>query len=1180
MKIRNITIENIHSLKGRHTINFDQKPLADTGIFAIIGPTGSGKSTILDAICLALFNQTPRTGKLSKSEVANYGAIMTRNTKSALAEVTYEVNGQTYRSKWMISSTRTGTLRDYDMELVKINDGEDEIISVKRKYIPTENSQIIGLNFDQFIKSMMLSQGAFTKFIEANSNERGELLEKLTGTEVYRKIGIEAFDRNKEEQQKLEQLKLELSYLHILTSDELQNIQLEKRQLLEKIENLFAELKTAQSQQQLHIQKEGIISQIQKDQATKDNIIEKLLSFEKKREQISQHEKITPYLVDIDKYKQKKSLYIESKIAITELLEVVEHGATELKLHQSSFVEEQKQLDLAKEQYLKLQPLWQEVEQLDQKINIIAENRASLEKQKASLTKQENHRAIQIQSIDSQLSQLSIEQEKQKDLLGREKEIGAYKLNITLNESTYTQWIQCRKEIKQIIQQHSNNPTIISIEQQSEIDDKLTHIANSQQAALEYIKKKRDELSELDETSLDKEHHTNSLLLSSITSLKTLLEKEQEIKNLIDQEMKNQDRIDGELTELRQELEHKKGRHQILQLRLKELLTKQKREVLEAKYSDDRQRLTEGNPCPLCGALEHPYREHDRETNIDNTSKEINKAEEQVASEQKVLDKLQQNLTKLLTTKEQGGAWIKKWKQLLVEQQEAKHKLTTTKSYLNNSLSQLNLEQKKLEDRQDQIDQFKKLFGQLKDATIRKVMIDELHQKYELLHGYQSNLRSHGFHKIESPLLLKEEIDNRKEMILHFEKAKDQSERVVKQVNDLHSQKQIHISEKKSESQQAQTLEKEMEDIGNEQSKIAKKRISLLDDKSPKEEEKRWQTKLTDQQEHVTILEKKKIVANENHEFHKKSLKQNEVELDQITKEFNSLSEQIHDIITPLGYSNIESLIQDILSQERYHSLKEELKQLEEQKIRVSELLTLSEERLKKIRSEVEPNRDITFWNSTLETLQNQHNDLLKEMGIIENKLKQNDLNKKNAKKLIEEVEKQSKETVKWRNLTELIGDASGNKFAKYAQELTLRKLLYHANKHLNNLTDRYWISYQKTDKIDDLFIVDTYHGDSMRSVKTLSGGEKFIVSLSLAIALSELAGRKTQIESLFIDEGFGTLDQEALDIALNALEKLQVEQNRTIGIISHVKEIKDRIATQISLQKQNNGYSTLDIIS
>ena len=166
----------------------------------------------------------------------------------------------------------------------------------------------------------------------------------------------------------------------------------------------------------------------------------------------------------------------------------------------------------------------------------------------------------------------------------------------------------------------------------------------------------------------------------------------------------------------------------------------------------------------------------------------------------------------------------------------------------------------------------------------------------------------------------------------------------------------------------------------------------------------------------------------------------------------------------------------------------------------------------------------------------------------------------------------------KWQLLNEYIGDATGNKFSTFAQNLTLSNLIGLANRRLKNLSDRYILDKPKDDT-DSLFVIDTYQGNSLRAVNTLSGGETFTLSLALALALSDLASQNVKIESLFIDEGFGTLDPDTLDMALNTLEKLQAESNKTIGIISHVELLKERITTQVRLKKDANGFSTIEVV-
>jgi len=204
MKIQKIVFKNINALRGEHEIDFSTAPLNGSQLFAITGPTGSGKSTLLDVMALALFNQVPRLGKISKNTIESQGALMTRNTQEAFASVTYISNGISYRSNWEISINRNGNLKDYDMRLENLS--TLEVLDYKRSEVPGANEEIIGLSYDQFIKSILLAQGEFAQFLNAKRAERGALLEKITGTGIYRQLGIKAFERKSQYGKVLEEL--------------------------------------------------------------------------------------------------------------------------------------------------------------------------------------------------------------------------------------------------------------------------------------------------------------------------------------------------------------------------------------------------------------------------------------------------------------------------------------------------------------------------------------------------------------------------------------------------------------------------------------------------------------------------------------------------------------------------------------------------------------------------------------------------------------------------------------------------------------------------------------------------------------------------------------------------------------------------------------------------------------
>ena len=197
MKINKIYLKNINSFKGEHTIDFTLNPLSCSGLFAIVGPTGAGKSTLLDAITLALYNRVPRFDKkISKDLVGSGGSILTRGEKECCVEVEYVSKSATYISKWWININRNNNLNDYGMEIIEKVSGA--IITDKKTEVPERNQRFIGLSYDQFVKSILLSQGEFSKFLKSGKDERGKLLEDITGMQIYRQLGQKAYQIFKE----------------------------------------------------------------------------------------------------------------------------------------------------------------------------------------------------------------------------------------------------------------------------------------------------------------------------------------------------------------------------------------------------------------------------------------------------------------------------------------------------------------------------------------------------------------------------------------------------------------------------------------------------------------------------------------------------------------------------------------------------------------------------------------------------------------------------------------------------------------------------------------------------------------------------------------------------------------------------------------------------------------------
>jgi len=303
---------------------------------------------------------------------------------------------------------------------------------------------------------------------------------------------------------------------------------------------------------------------------------------------------------------------------------------------------------------------------------------------------------------------------------------------------------------------------------------------------------------------------------------------------------------------------------------------------------------------------------------------------------------------------------------------------------------------------------------------------------------------------------------------------------------------------------------------------------------------------------------------------------------DQDLKRDRNIVSSIHKELLPqisaIGFNSIEEANSQILSQEEYEKIKwnkEELSRLITANTTEHNNLNKEIEELSK--KDTKSDTPLDQLNTEITKLEKERDGISTEMGAIQSKLKRDNEDRARIAAKEKELELLNIESEKWSLMKKMIGDANGNTFANFAQGLTLQNLLVYANRRLKNLSDRYLLDMPSQDGA--LNIVDLYQGNIHRAVTTLSGGESFLISLALALSLSDMASRNVALDSLFIDEGFGTLDQETLEIAIDTLERLQSESQKTVGVISHVAALKERISVQIKLRKNAQGYSHLEVV-
>ena len=1153
MKILRLRFENINALKNAWQLDFTQEPFDSNGVFAITGATGAGKTTILDAICLALYHQTPRL-TLSKKQ----NQLMTHFTAHCMAEVEFEVKGQGYRAFWSQKRARNkvdGNLLEPTAELALV---DGTIIAEKLKTVRSKIADITGLDFSRFRKSMMLSQGEFAAFLNAPANDRAQLLEQLTGTQIYGDISKQVFENHKLAEKSLQLNQAKSEGVSLLTEQELSDLHSQETALAKQsnqitleqssylaLKNLTLLNETHQKQlaqindlaiqsQQTKVKvavgqsviNECIIAQ-EKQQAQHKVIETKLIkdilpldsditNITAQLTQVTQQESKQTQTVNELKEKQQK-IHVEKQQVATEIAEL------------QNYITEHQALANVKEKL----PLWRnQVSQLGQIKTTISEK----EQQLALI---QNHCQQLVGEQKNQQTALSDNQQQHKSLQAQ-----ANKLDV------------CQKQL--LVQ---NKPLLSSIA----LTDKTLSFET---LSLETLGAKVN--------SWQKQQNILAQALQLANRNNTLLHEQAQ---LVSQKKISAPLLDdskSQLTDLRKQFASVK--QQKLDV---ETLIAQQQTIMA--LSEHRAKLQPEQPCPLCGAIDHPAISEyqaisldDQQNRLHTINSELNRLEEQG----KALAQQESQLSADLKVNDDRVQKIR------AEQTELS--LTFTRLVLPESIP-LNLSEiDKIEQAHtnintqvEQLSQFQGEFSQLKQQ--QAILDQQLQKTNQLLAQAQhqdaltqeklNNSYHDGAEKTKAIDQLKSEQRNMQKGLLTDIKSM-QLNQLLTYLNDesalinsdqwlqqLHQQ--IVLFEQKSTQQQTlvnRLNSSEQTDIlVSEQVKQATEKLASL-----MQELAAFKNQLqANNQLRVTIF---------------------------VAMGYIDIKSQSYDFIINLITEQTETTKAKLATlQKEQQGIEAQLQQLSGQEQRAKQHLTEHEQAIivadkslavaiNKSNADVEKLKTLSLTNIELQ-LENLNEQLKQQqltLGQIQQAINHDQQSKIKQQSLLKQIEAEQIILDELGYLNSLIGSADGAKFRKFAQGLTLNHLVYLANEQLNKLDGRYQLQCQQSDTLS-LEVLDTWQGDSVRDTKTLSGGESFLVSLALALALSDLVSNKTSIDSLFLDEGFGTLDNDTLEIALVALDNLNAS-GKMIGIISHVEALKDRIDVQVKVEKQSGlGISTLD---
>jgi exonuclease SbcC len=1004
MKICKVKFKNIHSLKGEHEIDFENGVLGESGLFVITGATGTGKSSILDVITLALFNRIPRIDSpITESIIEKEGVILTKNAPDCFAEIEYEVKGIKYRSNWSIRRTRTGSLDSRKQDLTNVE--TNAIIVSGIKDVVKKNEEIIGLNFDQFVQSMILAQGQFSKLLLAKKDERNLILEKITGSSIYRKIGVMVFERYREVTNSVAIQRTKMGETVLLEQEVIDSIHAD---IVEKMPLLEVEKTKHKSFNDKKVLKESI----QKNQLIKEKNQADWAAF-----------------LDLKKAFAPQ----ESQLAIHDDLVVFRDEMNQIEHHNNT------------------------ASKLSETILSLDENRKTFETQKATniiLTSKligktitETDFAVELDSFLKQV--VALQNDEQSKHLKKEQEFQRVKdklefllpfgISLNINEDL-TEKIQEEINLNVTIIKQSGLNTI------EEVLSKKTEFANLILPATQLIGSRK---------LYDSKKEAIESLTKSITSHKEKLaeaiEEEKQLKTKIEV-------VEPKVKIAAAELEDWKSRKSLDQ---------------------HRSELEDGKPCPLCGSESHPYSENIEEALINALQEKWEALSSELNAYQKEQFKIVANIANL---KELGVTDADKLKTQSADFISLETSVKTLCDQLNWHLNSLAIEWE----------------AGLKTYHEKQNELDILEKKFQALKGLEDLKNSCNNH-----LLLNKE----------YIKAKDI-------------------------------------------------RISIYDGNDINTE--------------VNTLKTNFALSNSSIEGLSSQIISNQENLKIAIDTQKSLSDILFPKLEEKGIESLKELKSKLLDETIAAQIRTESLEIKTREVALKTIITSTDQILEEENKLDDSSITLDELIELLSKLSEIISELQKHIWDQEQKIKMNEENKQRLQKSQETLDALLKDLSLWSKMNALIGDAKGKTFSNFVQDLTLRQLIEYGNKRLAGFSDRYLLEVAKDS--DALQVIDTYMGNSKRSVTSLSGGETFKLSLALAFGLSDLAARNVNIESLFIDEGFGSLDPESLDQAITILENMQNESNKSIGIISHVGELKDRIGTKIKLLKTGAGYSTIEI--
>lgn len=1134
MKFLQLEILNLASLdkQGGEVINFEEGALGESTIFSIVGPTGSGKSTLLDAICLALYNRAPRYPRKKgdkNQSIEIFGAadasennrlaptdsrnILTRGKKEGYSKLTFLANnGSIYCAEWHVRFQRV-RYENAKTALYKITRNGEEISEETADW--NELPNIIGLDYDQFLRTVLIAQGSFANFLTAKENERYELLEKLIGCEeTYTNIATEIKKAKDQATDTYNQMaaSVEAVKQNLLNDEELAQLKEEIDRLEKAEKELDSQLQAISKDLQWFEENDKQIKQIAICQSDMRQAADAIKAMQAQILHLQLHDEVQPAVNQLQEVERQTQ-------SIHEQEENILKAEENIKSQESAISESEKALASLKEAVSKAQ------EQLEKALPVIAEARALKTKMEAAMPNlKEKKEALELAQKENLTAQKDVE-ENARNIQKWEAE--TEKANLALK--TTKEEIAKQKQV----------------------------LHEATQAAEQAWEKERNKTAG---QNIEELQSHKSAAEKKLQDVQQAIKVVAHLDTATTEKQKNEERIQV-LGKRNAEIDEALGKLSIEALE-KESLTLRNAYTLmvSEKWEIHRANLTEGKPCPLCGSTTHPYHTDNRQfeeatTELsqllrakENLLKLQQKEEKDLSGERKqndgevqTLQKQQEKLSgEIATYEEDWKALIAQYPKIPKAEAELKSLLPIYENKAKDASSKLSLFNKI----QKEIERL----TQLKDKAVKDEAAYES-KASTIQNKAQENTSTCATKLAEQKALTTNLISQQKSKEEAYGKALQAWNSAKKEMEEWQEKyKQILNGEEPDAAEQRLTAAKDeatkAADTQNEN--INKLKAELANSKGS----------------HQTMQSQNKTM--------KENLQEKEKELDLWIEEYNK---QLEEKSIEPPFIDRNTIREMLHSAEDWNAIRRE-KDEKEKAVASTTALYQSAEKAHQQHLEHQPaqTRDALLAIQQEYQERSQRNELIAANARMQNHQEAVKLLGDKA----ETLNLVTQEKDDWTAITDAIG-ADGKTLRKIAQCYTLSFLIAHANQEIRKFNSRYELQQVKHSL--GIRVIDHDRADDIRDTTSLSGGETFIVSLGLALGLSALSSRNISFENLFIDEGFGTLDPDTLATVIDSLAMLQSSQGKKVGVISHTDTMSERITTQIRIIKNgNSGSSHIEI--